>query len=937
MKFSKTYLQTMTDPSFPQEWREKGLEYKELKKLINGVVAELESLGLSADVLRELLEPPQQQQQRSDDQDTSGPSASTSTSTRTARHPDRSRGSSEGSNAAESDTSEDLAGSLVAGLARLSTGRPAPSEFVDPLSPLMEESEARRRSNERAMNVPPIAPELMPAPIMQTTHSAPPHHRRNSDTPASEWISSLDHSHRPRGLRTRSGSRKASSRQSSASRSGGPRSVSSDQSDNGSSRETSEQPESSTAANESHSRLKAMATEDRTQYLRASPMTMLGIRKQRDESRERHRSSTPDAGDSAIANDESMSPDTSWRLGRRDLEELRRNSHAGGSRPSAMRPSLSATEPKRRASASGHGHGNGNHTAASSSADEDDTERHDWGGMAWRERQSLGWDSPKRQAQNGRTPRPPLASNKTAPPVASPTGVVGSTSDAGVGKGRWVQGKDGRRARAEYELGGTPQHPIPRIRLIIESPVNSDDEGEEADGNESDDESDDGDGDDNVGQFKMEEDDDGKITELPPSLPGSRRTSRDISAAGNGEAGAAAETTTSPRIMRTREIIIPLTADTQFLDTLTASLSKLSELQNSQKDTFVTSTEDLCASVARAASPYASKNDLYVWREIFQLWVDMQIFESQREKDRGELSVDESEARLKRFAEELKRRGWLAEKSDVLDPNRPATAGFAAGGKLSRRKADMQDALTLPMKDVRSTSAVEDFLRLNLALLDVKKFQRVNVEAARKILKKHDKRTALTASSGLRDFVRQQEASHMRALAAAGAASTLLGGGGGGMTAESTGTLVAPAHGTHPSLAALLPSSTTGLLSESLPHILLSLLTTTLLPILPSVDDYSCAICTGLAWRPIRLDCSHLFCIRCLVKLQKSGKADCPLCRAKNVVQSADGRNLDEATVNMLKLWFPHEVGEKDKENESDRRKEELKELGFESHKCLVM
>lgn len=116
-------------------------------------------------------------------------------------------------------------------------------------------------------------------------------------------------------------------------------------------------------------------------------------------------------------------------------------------------------------------------------------------------------------------------------------------------------------------------------------------------------------------------------------------------------------------------------------------------------------------------------------------------------------------------------------------------------------------------------------------------------------------------------------------------------------------------------------------------------MTTTLLPILPSIDDYSCAICTSVAWRPIRLDCSHLFCIRCLVKLQKQGKADCPLCRAKDVVASADERNMDEATVKFLKAWFPKEVSEKSKENERDRHKEEMQELGFvgDNDKCVVM
>ncbi|CAO1629729.1 unnamed protein product [Sympodiomycopsis kandeliae] len=915
MKFSKTYLQTMTDPSFPQEWRDKGLEYKELKKLINGVVAELESLGLSADVLRELLEPPEQQQKQQPQHPEATSSASASTSTQDTLHRNRhrmshrarSRDSSEGSAGVESDTSEDLTGSLVAGLARLSTGRPAPSEYVDPLSPLMEDQEARTRQRERSMLVPPMSGDAMPAPMMETTQSAPS--SRDTDSPAGEWLSHIRRSRRHRNeSRSPSNSRKASSQQSSSSASA----------NGGSSRETSAPPESIASPDDSMDsqvrRLRAQG--NGTEFLRASPMTMLGIRKSRDESQERQKRSVsaetdPDAASSsAVLDGEAHSPETSWRLGRKDLEELRRNSHTGG-RSSAMRPSFSAPHAKRRASGG---------AAFAAKEDSEDDERHDWGGMAWRERQSLGRDASQAR-------RPGLISNKTAPPSSTPP--IGSTSDAGVGKGRWVQGKDGRRARAEYELAGTTHHPIPRIRLIIESPVNSDDESGSSD---DDDGSDDGrqGGDDH---FKMEEDDDGKITELPPSLPGSRRASRDLNVNSAGQQGVSNGSTSgdqpSPRIMRTREIIIPLTADTQFLDTLTASLEKLSELQGSQKDTFVTSTEDLCASVARASSPYASKNDLYVWREIFQLWVDMQIFESQREKDRGELSVDESEARLKRFAEELKKRGWLAENSTLLDASN-------RGGKLSRNKKDMEHGLTLPMKDMRSSTAVEDFLRLNLALLDVKKFQRVNVEAARKILKKHDKRTALTASSGLRDFVRQQEASRAHQSFATGNGASLLNSM--GLTAEWTGTLSSPAQGTHPSLAALLPSSTTGLLSQSLPHILLSLLTTTLLPILPSVDDYSCSICTGLAWRPIRLDCSHLFCIRCLVKLQKAGKKDCPLCRSKNVVESADGRNLDEATVNMLKLWFPHEVDEKDKENESDRKKEELKELGFEENKkCCIM
>lgn len=400
--------------------------------------------------------------------------------------------------------------------------------------------------------------------------------------------------------------------------------------------------------------------------------------------------------------------------------------------------------------------------------------------------------------------------------------------------------------------------------------------------------------------------------------------------------------------IRKREVVIPLSADTAFLDTLTNALANLSALQNSQREGFIADTNELCASVARVSSPYATKSDLYVWREIFSLWVEMQIFESEREKDRGELSVDESENRLKRFAEELAKRGWSAEslsKATGVGKEPSSSTGKGRFAKLRKsNSSSVSTKSTLPMKDSNSLSALENFLRLNMALLDVKKFQKVNVEAARKILKKHDKRTALTASSDLREFMAQQERARTATAAAAagvglsGLVNVDLGGSESLALVQQPGSssLLGSSTGTHPSLAALLPTSTTGLLSESLPHILLSLLTTTLLPILPSIDDYSCAICTGVAWRPIRLNCSHLFCIRCLVKLQKKGKSDCPLCRFKDAVGSADGTNLDDAMLNFLKTWFPKEVEEKDNENETERRKEELQELGIDNDKCII-
>ena len=59
---------------------------------------------------------------------------------------------------------------------------------------------------------------------------------------------------------------------------------------------------------------------------------------------------------------------------------------------------------------------------------------------------------------------------------------------------------------------------------------------------------------------------------------------------------------------------------------------------------------------------------------------------------------------------------------------------------------------------------------------------------------------------------------------------------------------------------------------------------TTLLQIVPSLDDYSCVICMNIAFKPVRLSCMHLFCVRCLVKMQKRREGNCPLCRARNVL-----------------------------------------------------
>ncbi|CAG8633909.1 10253_t:CDS:2, partial [Gigaspora margarita] len=58
--------------------------------------------------------------------------------------------------------------------------------------------------------------------------------------------------------------------------------------------------------------------------------------------------------------------------------------------------------------------------------------------------------------------------------------------------------------------------------------------------------------------------------------------------------------------------------------------------------------------------------------------------------------------------------------------------------------------------------------------------------------------------------------------------------------------------------------------------------------IIPQIDDYNCPICLNIAWKPIRLCCSHVFCVRCLVKSVRKGMRNCPICRTKDAIYNTD-------------------------------------------------
>lgn len=134
-------------------------------------------------------------------------------------------------------------------------------------------------------------------------------------------------------------------------------------------------------------------------------------------------------------------------------------------------------------------------------------------------------------------------------------------------------------------------------------------------------------------------------------------------------------------------------------------------------------------------------------------------------------------------------------------------------------------------------------------------------------------------------------------------------------------------------------AKTNAMLVENVVLALYSGITSQLVSVVPQVDNHSCPICYGMyarcwgtidvvfthvcilavAWRPIRLECNHVFCVRCLIKAHRKKLYDCPLCRHTGAVVNADATNLDKGLQNFLLLYFPREIKEKRRDNEREQ------------------
>ncbi|KAG7825300.1 hypothetical protein KL942_001288 [Ogataea angusta] len=284
-------------------------------------------------------------------------------------------------------------------------------------------------------------------------------------------------------------------------------------------------------------------------------------------------------------------------------------------------------------------------------------------------------------------------------------------------------------------------------------------------------------------------------------------------------------------------LTVSLHEDTLFFQTLYEELEELNRFGDEQEHELVDTVENLAAVIGKVGSPNRRKNDMYVWREIFQMYIESEVFFGTRERSSGRVDVAVSRKRMSEFIDHVNET------------------------KILKR-----------LRQRNSLGAFATFKEMNLLIIKVANYQAINSMAVQKILKKFDKQTTLNSLKLFPDLVKK--------------------------------------------------SFEANILNSTVCKDVCAIIGERLLSIVPQLDDYTCPICCSVAFKPIRLDCGHLFCVRCLVKLQRKEEDKCPLCR-QEVVLHADERNLDLAQMAYLKLYFPQEVKQKQRENEKEIFKEQ--------------
>lgn len=184
-------------------------------------------------------------------------------------------------------------------------------------------------------------------------------------------------------------------------------------------------------------------------------------------------------------------------------------------------------------------------------------------------------------------------------------------------------------------------------------------------------------------------------------------------------------------------------------------------------------------------------------------------------------------------------------------------------------------------KNKKSLKAFMKFMSVNDYLLKVLQFQSINSTAFTKILKKFDKRTSLNVKSRLPKLISEDHIFFS---------------------------------------------------GKSLTQKICYTIQSSLLQLVPQLDDYTCPICLDVAFKPIKLDCGHIFCVRCLVKMKAEERYNCPICRYDRAIELASGANLDVEMMAKMQKFFPLEVKQKMKDRDKERVHDTVGDV-----KCIIV
>ncbi|KAI4751914.1 hypothetical protein E4T52_15796 [Aureobasidium sp. EXF-3400] len=155
-----------------------------------------------------------------------------------------------------------------------------------------------------------------------------------------------------------------------------------------------------------------------------------------------------------------------------------------------------------------------------------------------------------------------------------------------------------------------------------------------------------------------------------------------------------------------------------FFNLLDPKLAQLDIIQHAEEKRLETQIVELSTEVTALTEPahlkkgkFKARSDVTIWRQILALYVQHAIFFSPYEKDRGSRSFDQAKSHLELFSKDL-----------------------------------VDQGLVKKFREKSSRHAFDHFVSINLDILKAMRFQELNMEAVRKILKKFDKRTALGAA-----------------------------------------------------------------------------------------------------------------------------------------------------------------------------------------------